>query len=59
MSTLYVTDLDGTLLRDDQKTLRKTNQIINRLVGGRQFVYAWLGHIKLFRKPIPFLAVKF
>ena len=59
MSTLYVSDLDGTLLRDYQKKSKKTNQIINRLVGGRQFVYAWLGHIKLFRKPIPFLAVKF
>ena len=40
MSTLYVSDLDGTLLRDDQKKSKNTNQIINHLVGGRQFVYA-------------------
>ena len=32
MKTLYVTDLDGTLLRSDERTSAYTNQIINQLV---------------------------
>ena len=41
MKTLYVTDLDGTLLRSDQKTSDFTNQTINELVeNGMLFSYA-------------------
>ena len=41
MKTLYVTDLDGTLLRSDQKTSAYTNQVINNLVeNGMLFSYA-------------------
>ena len=41
MKTLYVTDLDGTLLRSDQKTSAYTNEVINRLVDrGVLFSYA-------------------
>ena len=41
MRTLYVTDLDGTLLRSDQKTSEYTNQTINELVNrGMLFSYA-------------------
>lgn len=41
MTTLYVSDLDGTLLRSDQKTSAFTNQTINELVQqGMLFSYA-------------------
>lgn len=41
MKTLYVSDLDGTLLGSDQKTSDFTNQTINRLVAeGMLFSYA-------------------
>lgn len=41
MKTLYVTDLDGTLLRSDERTSDFTNQIINGLVErGLIFSYA-------------------
>ena len=41
MKTLYVSDLDGTLLRSDQKTSDYTNRVINELVGkGMLFSYA-------------------
>ena len=41
MKTLYVTDLDGTLLRSDERTSAYTNQIINQLVAqGLVFSYA-------------------
>ena len=41
MKTLYVSDLDGTLLRSDQKTSAYTNSVINRLVSsGMLFSYA-------------------
>ncbi len=41
MKTLYVSDLDGTLLRSDQKTSDFTNQTINELVEeGMLFSYA-------------------
>ena len=41
MKTLYVTDLDGTLLRSDQKTSEFTNATINALVqSGMLFSYA-------------------
>lgn len=41
MPTLYLSDLDGTLLRSDQHTSAYTNQTINRLVGeGMLFSYA-------------------
>lgn len=39
--TLYVTDLDGTLLRSDERTSEYTNQTINRLIEkGVLFSYA-------------------
>ena len=41
MRTLYVSDLDGTLLRSDERTSGHTNRIINELVaGGVFFSYA-------------------
>lgn len=41
MPTLYLSDLDGTLLRGDQRTSPYTNEVINRLVeGGMLFSYA-------------------
>ena len=41
MDTLYLSDLDGTLLRSDQRTSAYTNGTINRLVGeGMIFSYA-------------------
>lgn len=41
MKTLYVTDLDGTLLRSDERTSDWTNEIINTLVAqGLIFSYA-------------------
>ncbi|MBQ7786477.1 MAG: HAD family hydrolase [Clostridia bacterium] len=41
MRTLYVTDLDGTLLRSDEKTSAFTNRAINELAGkGMLFSYA-------------------
>lgn len=41
MKTLYVTDLDGTLLRSNQRTSEYTNRIINALVqDGMLFSYA-------------------
>lgn len=41
MKTLYVSDLDGTLLRSDQKTSLFTNDTINRLIEkGMMFSYA-------------------
>ena len=41
MPTLYLSDLDGTLLRSDQRTSAHTNETINRLVNeGMLFSYA-------------------
>ena len=41
MRTLYVSDLDGTLLRSDQRTSEYTNRVINALVvKGMLFSYA-------------------
>lgn len=41
MKTLYVSDLDGTLLRSSQTTSEFTNNIINNLVNkGMIFSYA-------------------
>lgn len=41
MSNLYVSDLDGTLLRSDEKTSEYTNSVINSLVNkGMLFSYA-------------------
>ena len=40
MRTLYVSDLDGTLLRSDERTSGYTNRTVNRLVGeGMLFSY--------------------
>ena len=41
MKTLYVSDLDGTLLRNDAQTSEYTNQVINQLTSdGILFSYA-------------------
>ncbi len=41
MRTLYVSDLDGTLLRSDGRTSEYTNRVINRLTEkGMVFSYA-------------------
>ena len=41
MSTLYVSDLDGTLLRSNEKTSEYTNKVINSLTErGMLFSYA-------------------
>lgn len=41
MPTLYLSDLDGTLLRSDQRTSAFTNRVINQLVAeGMLFSYA-------------------
>ena len=41
MSDLYVSDLDGTLLRSNERTSEYTNQVINSLVEkGMIFFYA-------------------
>ncbi len=41
MKTLYVSYLDGTLLRSDAKTCEFTNQVINQLTSeGMLFSYA-------------------
>ena len=41
MKILYVSDLDGTLLRSDAKTSEYTNQVINELTAkGMLFSYA-------------------
>lgn len=41
MKTLYISDLDGTLLRGDERTSDYTNDVINRLVAnGMIFSYA-------------------
>ena len=41
MRTLYVSDLDGTLLRSDERTSDYTNRVINGLVArGEAFTYA-------------------
>ena len=41
MKTLYVSDLDGTLLRSDEKTSDYTNSVIHRMTAnGMLFSYA-------------------
>lgn len=41
MKTLYVSDLDGTLLRSDERTSEETNRVVNELVRrGGSFTYA-------------------
>ena len=41
LKTLYVSDLDGTLLRSDERISDFTNNVINRMTAnGRLFSYA-------------------
>lgn len=40
MSTLYVSDLDGTLLRSNEVTSEYTNSVINRLTN-RSMVFSY------------------
>lgn len=41
MKTLYVSDLDGTLLQNNERTSDYTNEVINRLnANGMIFSYA-------------------
>ena len=47
VSTLYVSDLDGTLLRSNEATSEYTNSVINRLTDqGMMFSY-WSAHLGL------------
>jgi len=51
MSTLYLSDLDGTLLRSDQRLSPYTSDTINRLVGeGMLFSYATARSFQTARK---------
>ena len=51
MKTLYVSDLDGTLIRSDERTSDYTNRTINRLVEeGVMFSYATARSIHTSRK---------
>lgn len=51
MKTLYVSDLDGTLLRSDERTSDYTNRTINRLVEqGMLFSYATARSFQTARK---------
>ncbi len=51
MRTLYVSDLDGTLLRSDERTSGYTNRTVNRLVGeGMLFSYATARSFQTARK---------
>lgn len=36
--TLYVTDLDGTLMRDDKSISKTTSEILNNLIEGGIFI---------------------
>ena len=38
MKTLYVSDLDGTLLRSNQKISEYTNEVINKIVRQRVII---------------------
>lgn len=43
MKTLYISDLDGTLLRSDEQISEYTAKVINKLVeNGMLFSYEWL-----------------
>lgn len=51
MKTLYVSDLDGTLLQSNERTSEYTNNIINELVErGMLFSYARQDLLKLLIK---------
>ena len=52
--TLYVSDLDGTLLRSDERTSDYTNSVINRLTRhGMLFSYATARSCHTARKSFP------
>lgn len=60
MRTLYVSDLDGTLLRSDQRTSEYTNNVINELVGkGMVFSYATARSYITARKVTEGMAARF
>lgn len=60
MATLYLSDLDGTLLRSDQHTSVYTNETINRLVSqGMLFSYATARSYHTARKVTAGLDAKF
>ncbi len=60
MKTLYVTDLDGTLLRSNERTSDFTNQTINKLVDmGMVFSYATARSFKTAHKVTAGMSAEF
>ena len=60
MSNLYVSDLDGTLLRSDQRTSEYTNKVIKSYVNqGMLFSYATARSLITAKKATKGIGLKF